>query len=224
MTKFTRQKRLEEMPDKIWLCEECDAILPKQHLSPGDKVFCPNCKKKITEQSRYPLQVPLAFAITGLLLLIPACTLPLIKMQFLSSTTNHSIVSGILDFIQQGMWVPAILILFGTIISPFIYLVLSTFILSCMTLNIYHRYLITLLRLFDRIKRWGMLEVYLLGIFIAIIKLSDIAKVYLGFGLIILAGLIFCQAAISLTAKSQILWDRLDLLRYRSTEQGHHAS
>ena len=201
---------MQTQPSCIWLCEECDAAILRQTLKPGEKAYCPNCQHIVAKKSRYSLHVPLALAVTGLVLLPPSCLLPLIHMQMLTNVNDHSIVSGISHFMSQGMWIPAILITLCAVISPLIYLSLNTILLSCVTLGIRHNYLIKMLLLLQNIRRWGMLEVYLIGVFTAIIKFSSFAKIYPGIGLLILTGLILCQTAISLIIKPQMLWEQLD--------------
>jgi len=204
--------------EDVWLCEECDTVMPKQPLHPGERVYCPNCKHNIAEKSRYSFHVPLALSITGLLLLLPACLLPLIHMEVFADVTNHSIISGIADFLQQGTWLPAILIFLGTVVIPFIYLFLNTFILISLISGKSRDYLIKTIKLFTHIKYWGMLEVYLLGIFISIIKLGDVAKVYPGLGLVALIGLILCQTLITLIVKPSMLWNALSTTRNSQKE------
>lgn len=213
---------MQVQQSRVWLCEECDAVIPKQTLQPGEKAYCPNCHHKIAEKSRYSLHVPLAFSITGLLLLVPACFLPLIHMQMLARVTDHSIVSGVADFIHQGMWIPAVLISAGAIISPLIYLVISTILLASILQGSYNPRLRNMLLTFKHIRYWGMLEVYLLGIFITIIKLGDVARIYPGLGLVTLAGLIICQAMITLTVKPHLLWRHLELNHTKQMEQAIH--
>ena len=205
--------------EDIWLCSECDLVIPKKTLVRGERAYCPHCRNKVAECSRYPGSVPLALAIAGLLLLLPACTLPLLRMQFLAKSTTHSIVSVITAFLEQSMWFPALLISISAVIIPFVYLSAAAFLLLSVKYKKSFVYTTNILYIFQCIKEWRMLEVYLMGIFIAMIKLNDIAHVRPDIGLVILAGLTLCQLFIAWTLKPYTLWQQIEASS--QTDVGH---
>lgn len=197
-------------PLNVWLCQECDTIINKKLLVPYEKIHCPNCNYTIVENSCYSLKIPLAIAITGLLLLITTCFLPMIHMKMYVNITEYNVISGLYSFIKQSQWIPASLIFFGVILSPFIYFLFCTIILIFLIKGIEKKLLINMIHIFSHIRVLCMLDVYLLSIFISIIKLKDIATVLPDYGLIVLIILIICQLIILFTVKPYILWNALE--------------
>ena len=57
---------------------------------------------------------------------------------------------------------------------------------------------------------WNMIEVFLLGVLVSLLKLGDIATVTLGVSFWAFAGLIICLAASVSSIDRRDLWDRLE--------------
>lgn len=56
-----------------------------------------------------------------------------------------------------------------------------------------------------------MLEVFLLGMIVSLMKLGHVAEVHFGIGLWALAGLVLCLAAALAGIDRRELWDRLEV-------------
>ena len=192
--------------EQLWLCGECDAVVPARVLRPGELALCPVCRGRIARCSRYHLTIPLALAIAALLLIIPACTLPLMEMHVLSGVTHHSVVSGIRAFIARGTPVPALLIAMAVIIVPLTHLFTVIVSLIMILRRVYPGLTIRLIRVFEILHLWCMPEVYLLGIFIAIVKLDDVAQVEPDTGLVVFIAFVLCHALTAFTIQPRTLW------------------
>jgi paraquat-inducible protein A len=66
-------------------------------------------------------------------------------------------------------------------------------------------------RLFQLSEPWSMLEVFLLSILVALLKLGAVGDIHLGVGIWALAGLVFCTAAAMAGIDRLELWDRLEI-------------
>jgi paraquat-inducible protein A len=70
-------------------------------------------------------------------------------------------------------------------------------------------------RWFQLCEPWSMLEVFLLGILVALLKLGAVGEIHLGIGLWALAGLVFCTAAAMAGIDRLELWDRLEIALHK---------
>ncbi|MNT76087.1 Paraquat-inducible protein A [compost metagenome] len=64
-------------------------------------------------------------------------------------------------------------------------------------------------RIYHHLRDWGMLEVYLMGILVAIVKLADIADLSLGIGLLCFVGLLLVQVWLEVTMSPHQIWRAL---------------
>ncbi|WP_446941597.1 paraquat-inducible protein A [Pseudomonas aeruginosa] len=66
-----------------------------------------------------------------------------------------------------------------------------------------------LYRGYHHLREWGMLEVYLMGILVSIVKLIDMADLSLGIGLACFVALLFTQVWLEVTMSPHQVWEAL---------------
>lgn len=67
-----------------------------------------------------------------------------------------------------------------------------------------------LYRSYHHLREWGMLEVYLMGILVSIVKLMDMADLTLGVGLFCFVALLLAQVWLEVTMSPQQVWEALE--------------
>jgi paraquat-inducible protein A len=65
-------------------------------------------------------------------------------------------------------------------------------------------------RMLDVLHPWGMTEVYMLGVFVAYVKLSDLATVTPGIALYSFGVLLIVSAAATASLDPRIVWDKVE--------------
>jgi len=110
--------------------------------------------------------------------------------------------------IDNGLWSVAILTFLLTIAIPlFKHLLLSAVL--CRSHHPSPR-LTRWLRYYHQLDTWGMLEIYMLGILIALVKLGDLAEVVTGLGLYSFAGLLITSLGAHISLDKNEVWERLE--------------
>ena len=67
----------------------------------------------------------------------------------------------------------------------------------------------SLFRWYQHLREWGMLEVYLMGILVSIVKLIAMAELHVGVGLACFVGLLFTQVWLEVTMSRHQVWESL---------------
>ena len=62
-----------------------------------------------------------------------------------------------------------------------------------------------------RSEPWNMVEVFLLGVLVSLLKLAKVADVHFGIGFWAFAGVMLCMAAAVAGIDREELWDRLEV-------------
>lgn len=194
-----------------WLaCQHCDALLHESDVPEGKVARCPHCGSVIFRHKRKPVQRTLAFSLAGLLLYFPANFLPIMSFEMLGNDATNTMLKGVLQLWQQGYYWMAFLVCLCSMIMPLLELS-SLFVLSLAMARRrfwhWHRHL---LRVVHRFSEWGMLEVYMLGILVAFIKMSDLGDIHLGTALFCFAGLLVSSMGAALSFDAHACWQRLE--------------
>jgi paraquat-inducible protein A len=122
---------------------------------------------------------------------------------------NH-LASGVIELQQQGYWELALLVLFVTVLAPAVRLVLLAWVCAGLMRGRRSHRLRRVLLYAERLKPWAMLEVFLLGTLVAIIKLSQIAEVILDPAIFAFGTLIIVMSAANASFDAHAAWDALE--------------
>jgi paraquat-inducible protein A len=194
-------------------CHECD-LLQNLPLPPsGGAAKCRRCGAVLYRHKRNSLDRTLAFSLAGLILFIVANTFPFLAFKMQGQVTETLLITGVRDLYLQGMWGLAALVLFTTILVPAIQLALLLYILIPLKLRRVPWQLPKVFRLLRELTPWGMLEVFMLGILVSIVKLAGMATIVPGLALWSFAVLIFVLAGAFASLDPHLVWERV---RYRA--------
>ncbi|MFT5125686.1 MAG: paraquat-inducible protein A [Kiritimatiellia bacterium] len=193
---------------KLIACPHCDLLCEMRGLEPGDAALCERCGSLLYQHKVRSTSRALGWAMAGLLLFIPANVYPILKLRALGLEQDATLFKGVLALMDNRLYAVAILTFLVSMLIPFMKLLLLTAVLwwskrPSPRLARWFRY-------YHHIDSWGMLEIYLLGVLIALIKLGDIAEVVIGLGLYSFVGLLVASLGAQLTLDEHEIWEQLE--------------
>lgn len=161
-------------------CKICGELLPtagKEHF-----VVCEQCGT-LNRFARYNSpQISLAFALTALILYFPANIFPFMTLEVYGNKNTATIWEGIVTMSETGAWGIAAIIFLASMVIPLVKL-LILFYLGLTARSASHRKLRTrLYTTVEAIGRWSMLDIYLLAVLVAIMKMGPWAHAEPGLG------------------------------------------
>lgn len=190
-------------------CHECDLLLRKPATSIGESVECPRCGYELYTHRAQVMRRSMALVIAALLLYVPANFLPIMHLNLLGQTTNDTVWSGVLGLYNSGMQSVAVVVFMCSMAVPLLKLLIQFAVLLSIQLDIGRSYGLLLYRIYHHMREWGMLEVYLMGILVAIVKLVDLAELSIGLGLMCFIALLLVQVWLEVTMSPHQVWDAL---------------
>ncbi|MBL4621272.1 MAG: paraquat-inducible protein A, partial [Immundisolibacteraceae bacterium] len=167
----------------LLLCHDCDLVIANSPATAGNRVCCPRCQALLYEVRSDSVNRVLALSLTGLLLSIPANTLPIMSLQIIGSNSSNTMVNGVVQLISQGYWWMGLLVLLCSVVLPVTELLILFVLGLSIKLDRWRQLSIGLLKWQGKISEWGMLEVYMLGIIVAFVKMKDLGELHAGMGL-----------------------------------------
>ena len=91
-----------------------------------------------------------------------------------------SLIDASAVLFEQNFYLLSILVLLFTLLLPVIYLTFLLLLLIPIKLNFNFINLIYFARLISKMLPWIMVDVFLMGVVVALIKISSMAEIYLG--------------------------------------------
>lgn len=198
-------------------CHECDLLMHHPHVGEEQKASCPRCGYEMVVHRAQMRRRSLALVLTALLLYIPANFLPIMTLNLLGQNAVDTVWSGVVGLYHSDMKAVAVVVFLCSMCIPLIKLLCQLFVLLSMPFPRLRPQGIQLYRAYNHLREWGMLEVYLFGILVSIVKLIDLADLHLGIGLACFVALMLAQIWLEVTMSPHQVWDAL------SEEEGGHA-
>jgi paraquat-inducible protein A len=191
-------------------CHDCGLRHVLRDAPAGNVARCRRCGARLRVFRDDPLGRALALSLTGLVLIAVANALPFMSLRIEGRTQDASLLTGAIELFDRGLWVLAGVVLLTTVVAPFVKLSGLAYVLLALRLPRPPRHLPVLFRWLERVHPWAMIEVYLLGVFVAYVKLVDLASIDLGAALYSLAALMVLVAAVNATVDSEDVWEAME--------------
>lgn len=191
----------------IAACRSCDLRQTLGALPPGGAAQCQRCEDVLFRQPRVGLDVALALAVTAFVLFILANAFPLVTFELAGRSQSGRLISGVIGLYQEGYWELAALVCFTTILAPMLYLLSLLYVLISATLGWRPLGIALVFRAVLALTPWAMMEVYTLGILVALVKLGDFGQVVPGVALVAFFCLTFVIVATNAHLDREAIWE-----------------
>ena len=189
-------------------CHECDLLHRTRPLAIGSQARCTRCGAVLYRRRRNSLERTLALNVAGLILFALANSFPFLGMKLEGQQQQIVLLSGIIELYRQGLPLIAALVLLTTIVSPLVQLTGLLYVLLPLKLDRLPPAIWRVFRWVRALQPWSMLEVFMLGILVALVKLARMADIVPGISLFCFFGLIYVLAAISATLDPHSVWEK----------------
>jgi paraquat-inducible protein A len=194
--------------DQWIICEHCDSVYEAIALNKGEASYCGRCAAILRRSHRLSIEQLLALSIAACVLFIFANVFPVISIS-MQGLHNEVTLWGSVQALAQGqITLIALVAGLAVILAPALQIALLFWVLVHAHRDEIAPGFKMCMRTLEHLRPWSMLEVCLLGILVAIVKLAGMLDVHAGAGLWAMAML---MVLILLIAGKDIrrLWDEL---------------
>ena len=193
----------------LFVCHDCDALQRVPAVEPGYDAECIRCGVRLFRNPKGGIDKPLALIIASMILFVIANVYPIMTLTITGVKLTGTITDTAWVFVQQGspeiaaiVWLPSVLFPGLTIAGLF-------YVLFSIRFQMNWPHARTILAWISHLLPWGMMDVFLLGILVALVKLVALADVLLGTGFYAFLILIFLYAATIASLDTHTLWESL---------------
>jgi paraquat-inducible protein A len=190
-------------------CHLCQLVSRLPRLSTGETARCPRCASVIHRRIPNALERCVALLVAAVLLYFPANIYPVMTVIMLGRGEPSTILGGVQELLSGGMWPLALLVFFASITVPvlkmigLIYLVLSVQRRSRTRL----RERTHLYRIVEAVGRWSMVDIFVLSILVALVRLGSLATISPGLGAISFAAVVVLTMFAAMSFDPRLIWD-----------------
>lgn len=175
---------------------------------PGPET-CPRCGEPLHGRAPRSLERVLAWWLAGLIAYIPANLYPMLRTQFLGTTTDSTIVGGVVDLVHHGSYAVGGIVFFASVVIP-----VSKFLaIGYLAVSIgrhshlsYHQRTM-LYEVVEFVGRWSMVDVFVVAILAALVNLGFIMGFRPGIASVFFALSVAFTMVSALSLDPRLIWD-----------------
>jgi paraquat-inducible protein A len=193
---------------RLIACHECDLLQRELPLPRNGVLRCRRCNAELSRSHPDSLERALAFTLTATVLFVIANAFPIVGLAVNGDLVETTLLGAVRVLYDDGMWPIAGLVFATTFLMPF----LQMTAMACLLLPLrfgrvpYRSDLV--FRVLQLARPWGMTEVLILGMLVALVKLAHIASVVPGPALWSFGALMLLLAAASAAFDPHEVWAR----------------
>ena len=193
-------------------CHSCN-LLSKTSGSHGHShALCPRCGAPLHQRKTNSLTRTWALVIAAFIFYIPANVLPITVVTSLGKTQADTIMSGVIYFMLTGMWPIALVIFVASVAVPLIKL----FVLSYLLISVQRKSRwrpedrTRLYRIAEAVGRWSMVDIFVVTILVALVKLGGLATIDAGPAASYFAAVVVTTIFAAMSFDPRLIWDVME--------------
>jgi paraquat-inducible protein A len=195
--------------ENIVACPVCALAQRIEAGHPGAAFECMRCGAFLgREPERDSLHLTAALTLAALVLYVPANLYPILRMYWSGAYSESTVWDGVVSLAHSNQWFVAVIVFLASIAIPLFklaslfYLVISAQLRSRALPGLRTR----LWRFVDVVGPWAMLDVFLLAVLVALVKLRTLATVLPGPGLAAFCAVVVLTILASATFDPRLIW------------------
>ena len=190
-------------------CHDCELLckLPARGAHAGR---CPRCGAELHSRKLRSLERTWAYLLAAVICYLPANLLPIMKVTSLGRGQADTIMSGVVYLLTHGMWPLAIVVFTASICVPVLKLVILVSLLISVHRASHWRPVdrTRLYRLTEAIGRWSMVDVFVVTILVALVRLGNLATVEAQTGAVFFGAVVVLTMLAAESFDPRLIWDR----------------
>ena len=183
-------------------CHTCNTLNEMQER-------CELCGDILHQRSPYGVTLTWAFALSATFMLIPANLLPIMLVYTYEGVEGGNIMSGVMYFIETKVYYIAFIIFFFSIVVPIFKLAVLYYMLYLIHFKkqINSKRRMKLFNFIHYIGKWSILDIFVVGIMIALVQFESLGHVIAGYGITSFAAVVLLTMFATFSFDIRYIWD-----------------
>ena len=193
-------------------CHDCDALQAVPRLSAGNAIACYRCGAHLRHRRTAALDRVLPLTLAAGVMFVLANTSPIVAIEVAGNRSSTSLLGTVVELSRAGVTGVAGIVLLTGFVIPAAQVLLLIYAFLALAVRRRLRALPPAVRLLVALRPWAMVEIFMLGALVSLVKLAGLARVIPGVGLWSLFGVIILTAAAHATFDVTGYWERIRAL------------
>ncbi len=193
-------------------CHDCHLLSRRHQAASGEAAYCPRCGATLHLRKPNSITRTWALLIAALIFYIPANVLPITITTSLGSKQSDTIMSGVIYFLLHGSPEIALVIFTASVFIPLLKLIVMAFLLVSVQRRSRWRPRdrTQFYRIVEGIGRWSMVDIYVVTILVALVKLGIFVDIEAGPAALYFASVVVISMFAAQSFDPRLIWDAME--------------
>lgn len=196
-------------------CHDCDLLQREIPLNPGCAATCPRCGAVLYRNATDSINRTLAYSVGAALVFLIANWFPIFGIEAQGTLKGITLMGAVRSLWDQEMQLVSTVVFLTAIVIPALEILSLVYLLLPLQWGMLPSGYNQLLRLMRLAEPWGMVEVFMLGILVSLVKLTSNFRVVPGVALWSFAVLTLLIAAAAASFSTRDVWCCVDRITGR---------
>lgn len=194
----------------ILICTECHEL--NRQEADSEEQTCTRCGAMVHPRRPNSILRTWALLLTAAILYVPANVLPIMTVSSLGQGDPSTIMSGVIQLVQHGMFPIAAVVFVASILVPTFKLVGIALLLFSVQRHqpLSARQRIIMYRFIEFIGRWSMLDIFVIAILVAVVNFGRLASIEANLGAVAFASVVILTMLAAVTFDPRLIWDNTE--------------
>ncbi|MGE8351256.1 MAG: paraquat-inducible protein A [Pseudomonas protegens] len=194
----------------ILICTECHEL--NRQEADSNEQTCTRCGALVHPRRPNSILRTWALLLTAAILYIPANVLPIMTVSSLGQGDPSTIMSGVIQLVQHGMFPIAAVVFVASILVPTFKLVGIALLLFSVQRHqpLSARQRIIMYRFIEFIGRWSMLDIFVIAILVTVVNFGRLASIEANLGAVAFASVVILTMLAAVTFDPRLIWDNTE--------------
>lgn len=198
-------------PPGLVACLECDLLHRETELPVGGEARCVRCRALLYRRPAADAnERALALALAACILMVVVNAFPIVGLEVQGVHTSTTLFGAVRALWGGEARAVALLVFVTTVLVPVAELAGLVWILVTLRFGLRGQGAVPMLHFIESVKPWGMVEVFVLGVLVSLVKLAHIATVEPGVALFSFGALMALIAAAAASFDPAAAWRQLE--------------
>lgn len=190
-------------------CPSCDLLVEIPPLEAGQSIHCPRCATTVVTKKENSITNVLFISLSALFLAYPAFFWPIMTLNAVGNEAKGSLFDAVIVCFSSNYQFVAFMVLLTSVLLPVLRFGLLFLISLCLKMKYNPPELLPLFKFSHYLEEWAMLDIYIIGIGVTLIKVYALASVEFNVALFCLLALTILSVMLSAQTDNEEFWQAL---------------
>jgi paraquat-inducible protein A len=192
--------------NNLIICKKCDTLHEKKRLKEGAVAKCTECGAILYRHHKNMIDFGLAIGLSALIFFIIANSFDIVQIDLRGIKQSITLPSVLFSLFENGYLIVGIFCTLVIFLFPFTLLVIYIWIMYLLKIKEDEEMIEKLLINLSKLLPWSMSEIFLISIFVALIKLVGYAQIHFGISLVALSIFVGLNIYLTKTISLDEIW------------------